>query len=105
MSDSPDNPTFEQSLAELERIVHDLEDGQTGLEASLARYERGVHLLRNCYGQLRQAEQRIQLLTGIDEQGEPALKPFEHNATADLARSNTKTTPRKKKTQEPEIPF
>lgn len=69
--------TFEDALAELEKIVHDLEDGDTGLEQSLARYEQGVGLLKRCYEQLRKAEQRIVELTGKDEAGNPVLKPFE----------------------------
>ncbi len=72
--------TFEQALAELERIVHELEDGKTGLEETLARYEEGVALLRRCYGQLRQTEQRIVELLGIDGDGQVMLKPFEHTA-------------------------
>ena len=43
-----DAPTFEQALADLETIIHDLEEGKIGLEESLARYERGVALLRHC---------------------------------------------------------
>jgi len=72
--------TFEQALAELERIVRELEDGKTGLEESLARYEEGVGLLRRCYGQLRQAEQRIVELLGVDGDGQILVKPFEHTA-------------------------
>ena len=34
--------TFEDALVELEKIVHDLEDGDTGLEQALERYEQGV---------------------------------------------------------------
>ena len=84
MSDSPlDNLTFEQALADLEQIVRELEDGQTGLEEALARYETGVGLLKRCYGQLREAEQRILLLTGVDADGRPLLQPFEHAATAE----------------------
>jgi exodeoxyribonuclease VII small subunit len=74
---------FEDALAELERIVRELEDGQTGLEQSLARYEQGVALLRRCYQQLQQAEQRILVLTGQTEDGAPVLKPFAHAATGD----------------------
>jgi exodeoxyribonuclease VII small subunit len=82
MSDSPcDKLTFEQALANLEEIVRELEDGQTGLEESLARYETGVGLLKRCYGQLREAEQRIMLLAGVDAEGRPILQPFEHEAT------------------------
>ncbi len=68
--------TFEDALTELEKIVHDLEDGDTGLEQSLARYEAGVSLLKRCHEQLRKAEQRIVELTGKDETGNPLLKPF-----------------------------
>jgi exodeoxyribonuclease VII small subunit len=73
--------TFEEALVELEKIVHDLEDGKTGLEQALERYEQGVGLLRRCYDQLRKAEQRIVELTGKDEAGNPVLRPFEHSSS------------------------
>ena len=79
MSDQPDR-SFEQALSELEAIVRDLEDGTTGLDEALARYEAGIGLLKQCYGQLRQAEQRIVQLTGTDDDGQPQLAPFEHAA-------------------------
>jgi exodeoxyribonuclease VII small subunit len=103
MSESPlDKLTFEQALAELDRIVRELEDGGTGLEESLARYEEGVGLLKHCYSQLRQAEQRIQLLAGVDDDGTPILKPFDHTATAE---ADNKEVKRQRKKNEPEIPF
>ena len=71
--------TFEQSLAALEGIVHELEDGQTGLEVALERYEEGVKLLKRCYSQLNQAEQRILQLTGVDAEGKPLLDVFAHD--------------------------
>ncbi len=74
--------SFEDSLLELERMVRELEDGRLGLEDALARYEQGVGLIKSCYQQLRQAEQRIQLLTGVDEEQRPILQPFKHEATA-----------------------
>ena len=84
MGDSPpNNLTFEQALEDLEKIVRELEDGQIGLEESLARYEVGVGLLKRCYGQLQAAEQRVLLLTGTDAEGQPILQPFEHTATAE----------------------
>ena len=70
--------TFADALCELEKIVQDLEDGETGLEQSLVRYEQGVGLLKRCYSQLREVEQRIMELTGKDEAGNPVLRPFEH---------------------------
>jgi exodeoxyribonuclease VII small subunit len=80
--------TFEESLLELERMVRELEDGQLGLEDALARYEQGVGLIKSCYQQLQQAEQRILLLTGVDEEQKPILQPFKHEATA-LAKKRT----------------
>lgn len=76
-----DGRTFEESLLELERMVRELEDGRLGLEDALARYEQGVGLIKSCYQQLRQAEQRILMLTGVDHE-QPILQPFKHEATA-----------------------
>jgi exodeoxyribonuclease VII small subunit len=73
---------FEEAMAELERVVRDLEDGQLGLDEALARYERGVALIRQCNGQLQHAEQRILLLGRVEADGEPVLTPFAHEATA-----------------------
>jgi exodeoxyribonuclease VII small subunit len=82
MSDTPVEPvSFEQALKELEQLVRTLEDGGTGLEEALARYEQGVGLLKHCYGLLQQAEQRIQTLTGETADGQPVTGPFQHAAT------------------------
>jgi exodeoxyribonuclease VII small subunit len=78
---------FEQALIELESILRELEDGTTSLEDSLARYERGVGLLRQCYAQLRDAEQKVKLLAGLNEDGSADLKPFEHVATIETAKA------------------
>ena len=40
-----------------------------GLSESLAQYETGIGYLKYCYGQLREAERRIELLSGVDEDG------------------------------------
>ena len=87
-----ESPTFEQALAELEQILRDLEDGTTTLDESLARYERGVGLLKTCYAQLQAAEQKIALLTGLDANGQPALQPFDH-AASDGATTEPKRRP------------
>ena len=56
-------PDFEAALAELEQIVERLEQGQLPLEESLRQFERGVELTRNCQKALRQAEQKISVLS------------------------------------------
>jgi exodeoxyribonuclease VII small subunit len=78
-----DEPTFEDALADLDKIVRELEDGSTGLEQSLARYEAGVALLKQCYAKLRDAEQRVVKLAGLDADGQPVLTPFEHTAAVE----------------------
>jgi len=87
MSETAEPPVpFEQALKELEQIVRLLEDGETGLEEALAHYEKGVGLLKLCYGQLRAAETRIQILTGATLDGQPVLDKFEHIPTLELKR-------------------
>jgi exodeoxyribonuclease VII small subunit len=61
---------FGEALAELEGIVGALESGQLDLEESLARYERGVALLRACQAKLEDAQQKVTMLMG--ELEEPA---------------------------------
>jgi exodeoxyribonuclease VII small subunit len=87
-----ENPSFEQALAELEQILRDLEDGTTTLDESLARYERGVGLLKSCYSQLQSAEQKIALLAALDGEGKPVLQPFDH-AASDSPITETKRRP------------
>jgi exodeoxyribonuclease VII small subunit len=68
--------SFEQSLANLEAIVHDLEEGQIGLAEALARYEQGVGHLKRCYQLLDEADRKIELLTGLAPDGTAITEPF-----------------------------
>lgn len=90
MPPSTDPTSFEQALAELERILRELEDGTTNLEDSLARYERGVGLLRQCYSHLRDAEQKVRLLAGTTDDGEPDLQSFEHVSSIEAAKDSVR---------------
>ncbi len=65
-------PTFEQCLAELEKIVSEIESGQIGLEESIQRYENGIRLIGQCRSILDAAEKKIQLLAK-GEQGQLAV--------------------------------
>jgi exodeoxyribonuclease VII small subunit len=93
-----DSPNFETSLAELQQIVAKLEDGSVGLDASLAEFERGVKLLRTCYQILENAEQKIELLVGLNEQGVPVTQPFDATATFD---AKEQTVGRRRSTKKP----
>ena len=59
---SPDQPTFEAALTELEKIVASMEAGQMPLEQSLAAYKRGAELLKFCQGALQDAQQQVKIL-------------------------------------------
>lgn len=78
-------PPFEESLEELEAIVADLEGGELGLADALGRYEEGVKRLKQCHAQLEAAERKIELLSGVDADGNPVTAPFDDAATADDA--------------------
>lgn len=67
---------FEQSFSQVESIVRELEQGQLGLGDSLAKYEMGVKHLKQCYAALNNAQRRIELLTGIDRDGNTRSVPF-----------------------------
>jgi exodeoxyribonuclease VII small subunit len=73
---SPKPKSFESSLEELERIVHELEQGELPLEKSLELFEQGVKLSRECQDRLNQAERRIEVLMR-DNQGRPSVRPFD----------------------------
>lgn len=66
--------SFEQSLQELEQLVEKMERGEMSLEQSLAAYERGVGLYRQCQSALEQAELRVRLLSDPDKPED--AKPF-----------------------------
>ncbi|MEW6733033.1 MAG: exodeoxyribonuclease VII small subunit [Acidobacteriota bacterium] len=71
---------FEASLAELEKIVAEMEAGDLPLQRMLELFERGVQLSRHCQQQLDEAERKVELLVkGPD--GALATVPF--NAESD----------------------
>lgn len=55
--------SFEDALAELERIVRQLEEGRGKLDDAIASYERGTALKRHCEGKLREAQAKIDRIT------------------------------------------
>ncbi|MGH9583705.1 MAG: exodeoxyribonuclease VII small subunit [Bryobacteraceae bacterium] len=65
---------FEASLAELERIVKELEKGDLPLEQSLQLFESGMSLSAECKRQLEEAESRVEML--MKKGAEIAAVPF-----------------------------
>jgi exodeoxyribonuclease VII small subunit len=62
MSDELSGLSFEDALAELERIVKGLEGGQQKLADAISAYERGARLRRHCEAKLLEAEARVQAI-------------------------------------------
>ena len=62
LGDGPSVASFERALDELEQLVQRMEKGDQSLDESLAAYERGIALYRECQKALEQAEQRVRLL-------------------------------------------
>ena len=62
--------SFEQAVAELERIVEQLERGDVALDTSIEIYERGEALKAHCEKLLSAAEKRIEKIR-LDRQGQP----------------------------------
>jgi exodeoxyribonuclease VII small subunit len=66
--------SFEQALAELEKIVAQLERGDVALEDSIRMYERGAALKAHCEAKLKDAQLKVeQIVLGPDgAKAEPA---------------------------------
>ena len=82
--EKPSAVDFEASLAEIEKIVMQLEGGDLGLAESLEQYGRAIHRLKECHQLLQHAEQRISLLSGFDAEGNPLTEPLEDGETGSL---------------------
>ena len=72
MAKKQTNYPFEASLARLEALVTQMENGDLTLEASLKTFEEGIKLTRECQQALKEAEQKVTLL--MEKNGE---QPFE----------------------------
>lgn len=71
-------PDFEKTLAELEKLVMNLEEGDLSLDESLSGFKRGIELTRQCQSVLDNAQQTVEQL--IDTEDEESLQAFEPDA-------------------------
>ena len=55
-------PNFETSLKELEEIVEQLETSDLALDETLAKYEKGIKIYKQCSQILEKAEKKINIL-------------------------------------------
>jgi exodeoxyribonuclease VII small subunit len=72
MSPTPTQPpaNYEAALAELEKLVSQIESGQLPLEELLSGYQRGAQLLQFCRDKLQAVENQVKVLD------EGVLKPW-----------------------------
>ncbi len=90
--------SFEDALAELERVVSELEDGKVPLEASIELYQRGAALKGRCEALLRDAELKVSRIVA-GEGGEVALAEEPAPAAAEPSRERARPA------AEDDIPF
>ncbi|WP_439118347.1 exodeoxyribonuclease VII small subunit [Marivita sp.] len=78
MSDTPvDEMSFEAAMAELEKVVGQLERGDVALEESISLYERGAALKKRCEAKLNEAQEKVAAIT-LDADGKPTgTAPFD----------------------------
>ena len=77
MTETPvDEMSFEDAMRELEKVVGDLERGDVPLEKSIALYERGAQLKQRCQTKLKEAEEKVALITQEGD-GTIGLKPVD----------------------------
>ncbi len=78
MTQTPvDEMSFETAMGELEQVLDKLEKGDVALEDAITLYERGDALKKRCEAKLKEAEEKVAIIT-LDGSGAPAgLKPAE----------------------------
>ena len=64
MAKPPQELSFEKALAELEKLVSQLEGGSLSLEQALASHQRGLELARYCQERLEAAQRQVRVLEG-----------------------------------------
>lgn len=70
MAAKSEKMTFEATLARLESIARELEDGSATLDKSLDLYNEGIKLIKNANAMLDGAEKKIKLANKDSEDTE-----------------------------------
>ncbi|HEU0071314.1 MAG TPA: exodeoxyribonuclease VII small subunit [Alphaproteobacteria bacterium] len=70
--------SFEEALAELEKIVGDLERGKVKLDDAIAAYTRGAQLKKHCEAKLAAAKAKVEKIV-VRQDGSLAAEETELN--------------------------
>lgn len=66
--------SFEEQMEELEKIVTELENGELNLDDSVAKFEEGIKISKECNQMLEDAQKRITIL--LNQNGEMTETTF-----------------------------
>lgn len=69
--------SFEEAMAELKAVVDTLDGGEATLEESIQLYTRGADLKKRCEAKLREAEEKVAVITQDADGNAAGLKPAE----------------------------
>ena len=69
--------SFEEQIEKLENIVNELEKGDLNLDESVAKFEEGIKISKECNEILETAEKKITIL--VNQDGEIKEENFETN--------------------------
>lgn len=61
-------PTFEEKVTSLEKIISELENGSIGLEESIEKYAKAVKLAKECDEKLKKIEEKVNKI--VSENGQ-----------------------------------
>ena len=75
MKNVDENKSFEEQIEKLENIVKELEKGDLNLDDSVAKFEEGIKISKECNDILETAEKKITIL--VNQNGEIKEEKFE----------------------------
>ena len=70
------NSSFEKNMSNLENIVTELEKGDLNLDDSVAKFEEGIQISKECNKILEEAEKKITIL--VNKDGETLEEDFKN---------------------------
>ncbi len=83
--------SFEEKLAKLEETIGFLEQKDIPLEKAIENYETGIKLLKECYGKLNAAENRLKVIVKNSEK-ELNLADFTPGSLSDIEKNPNEST-------------
>lgn len=92
--------SFELAMEKLDAIVRRLEQGGSSLDEALGEYAEAIDLMKFCHKKLEKVERKIELLSGVDAEGNPIVEPLELDedlGEGGAHQTRKKTVNRKKK--------